>query len=110
MIHVFASDVGETEILEIQDSIHKQWLGMGPKVAEFESKFEGELGLPNFAMLDSGSNGLYLAVRLLNLPINTEIILPSFTWIACAHAVTLAGCKPVFCDVDLSTQNIRQTP
>ena len=33
------------------------------------------------------------------------MILPSFTWVACAQSVLLAGHRPVFCDVDLDTQN-----
>ena len=57
-------------------------------------------------MLNSGSNALLLAVKLLNLPPNSEVIIPSFTWIACGHSVVLNGCKPVFCDVDLQTQNV----
>src|SRR6185436_14093308 len=36
----------------------------------------------------------------------SEVILPSLTWISCAHAVVLAGCVPVFCDVELDTQNV----
>ena len=57
-------------------------------------------------MLDSGSNSLYLAIKLLDLPAGSEIILPTFTWIACATAVVLNNCKPVFADVDIETQNI----
>jgi aminotransferase len=34
------------------------------------------------------------------------VILPSFTWVSCAHAVLMAGCRPVFCDVDPDTQNV----
>jgi aminotransferase len=65
-------------------------------------------GLSTFAMVDSGSNALFLAVKLLNLPPNSEIILPSFTWVSCAQAILLAGHKPVFCDVDLVTMNVRR--
>jgi dTDP-4-amino-4,6-dideoxygalactose transaminase len=47
-----------------------------------------------------------MAVKLLNLPPGSEIIVPSFTWISCAHAVVLNRCKVVFADVDLRTHNI----
>jgi dTDP-4-amino-4,6-dideoxygalactose transaminase len=43
---------------------------------------------------------------LLNLPNGAEVVLPALTWISCAHAVVLAGCVPVFCDVQLETQNV----
>lgn len=106
MISVFGSKVGKEELGQVAESINNQWLGMGPKVKEFEHKFAKRLGLNNFLMVDSGSNALYLAVKLLNLPAGSEIIVPSFTWIACAQAVLLAGCKPVFADVDIDTYNI----
>jgi aminotransferase len=57
-------------------------------------------------MTDSGSNALQLAVRALELPPGSEVVLPSFTWVACANAVVLAGHRPVFADVDLATANV----
>jgi aminotransferase len=110
MISVFGSSVGQEELDEIKSSIKNQWMGIGPKTKQFEEAFAQRLGLPGFTLLDSGSNALFMAMRLLNLPPGAEVILPSFTWISCAHAVVLAGCKPVFCDVDLDTHNVtRQT-
>ena len=106
MISVFGSQVGPEELAQVAGCLDAQWMGAGPRVEAFEQAFAARLGLPNFAMLDSGSNSLYLAVRLLALPPGSEVILPSFTWVACAQAVLLCGCRPVFCDVDLQTQNV----
>jgi aminotransferase len=106
MISVFGSSTGQEELDEIRSCIDAQWLGIGPKTKLFEAEFSKRLGGRGFKLVNSGSNSLYIAVKLLNLPAGTEIILPSFTWIACAHAVVLAGCTPVFCDVDLDTQNV----
>jgi len=106
MISVFGSRVGQEEIDEISTSIKNQWLGIGPKTERFEKELASRLKLPFFIMLNSGSNSLYLAVKLLDLPKGSEVVVPSFTWIACAHAVVLAGCSPVFCDVDFRTQNM----
>jgi len=106
MISVFGSKVGKEELDEIKTSIDNQWLGMGPKTKLFEDKFSSRLNLKGFTMLNSGSNSLYLALRLLDLPKDSEVIVPSFTWISCATTIVLNGCKPVFCDVDLETQNM----
>ncbi len=106
MISVFGSKVGKEELAEIATSIKGQWLGIGPKVKLFEKEFASRLGLPDFALLDSGSNSLYLALKLLDLPKGSEVIVPSFTWIACAHAAVLVGCVPKFCDVDIKSQNM----
>jgi len=47
-----------------------------------------------------------MAIKLLNLPKGSEVILPSFTWIACANAIVLNELIPVFCDVDPWTCNV----
>ena len=106
MISVFGSDVGPEEIKAVTEVMESQWLGCGKKVAEFEQAYMDKFGIKNFLMVDSGSNALYMAVKLLDLPPNSKIILPSFTWVACAQAILLAGHKPIFCDVDLDTMNV----
>lgn len=105
MITVFGSKTGVDEIHEITPSIEACWMGMGKKVAEFEKKFSDHIHA-DFLMVDSGSNALMMAVKMLDLPPGSDIILPSFTWVACAQAILLCGHNPVFADVELDTQNI----
>ena len=90
MINVFGSKVGSEEIEGITDSISKQWMGMGPKTKMFESRMADRLGVERFVLVDSGSNGLYMALTLLNLPKGSEVIVPSFTWVSCAQVVMMA--------------------
>ena len=106
MINVFGSKVGEEEIQEVVDSMRNQWMGMGPKTKAFELEMAKRLNVDKFLLVDSGSNGLFLALSLLNLPKGSEVIVPSFTWVSCAQVVMMAGCVPVFCDVDIDTQNV----
>lgn len=107
MISVFGSDISEREIEAVATCMRSQWLGFGNLVDSFEQSFARALNLSSFAMVDSGSNALFLALRLLDLPPGSEVIVPSFTWVSCAQAVILAGLTPVFCDVDLQTMNVR---
>lgn len=106
MISVFGSKVDHQEAAAVKMVLKSQWLGLGSKVSEFEQKFSAKNRIENFIMVDTGSNALYLAVKLLDLPPGAEVILPTFTWVSCAQAVLLAGCVPVFCDVELDTMNI----
>lgn len=108
MLSVFGSLVGEAEIKNVVDCMKSQWMGFGNNVEAFEKKYCEKYGFENFAMVDSGSNALFMAVTLLDLPKGSEVIVPSFTWVSCAQAVLLAGHKPVFCDVDLATMNVRK--
>jgi|TARA_Y100000766_G_scaffold285361_1_gene308201 aminotransferase len=108
MISVFGSDIGDQEIEAAVECLKSQWLGFGKKVDDFEKVFASHFNLNNCLMVDSGSNALYMAVRLLNLEPNDEIIVPSFTWVSCAQAILLSGQRPVFCDVDPNTMNVRR--
>jgi len=108
MISVFGSLVGDEEIANVTACMRSQWMGFGKNVELFEKKYMEKYGLPSFAMVDSGSNALFMAVKLLDLPLGSEVILPTFTWVSCAQAIILAGHRPVFCDVDLATMNVRR--
>ncbi len=105
MIQVFGADLGPAEEAAVRAAIRDQWLGCGPRVARFESRFAELRGLPGLVLVDSGTNGLWIALTALELPPGSEIIVPACTWVGCAHAVRLAGHEPVFCDVDPATGN-----
>lgn len=108
MISVFGSLIEDKDITNVVNCMKSQWLGFGKHVTEFEQKFSEKFNVPNFAMVDSGSNALFMAISLLDLPKGSKIIVPSFTWVSCAQAVLMAGHIPIFCDVDLHTMNIRE--
>lgn len=103
IISVFGSSFNKKEKKALNDVIDSQWVGFGNVVETFENKFKKFKNIENFLMIDSCSNGLYLAFKLLNLPKNSEVILPSFTYVSCAQAILLNNLKPVFCDVDYKT-------
>jgi aminotransferase len=108
MINVFGSYVGSEELAEIKDCIDNQWLGMGKKTDIFEKMMASKLGLKDFIATDNCSNALYMAVKLLNLPKGSHVIVPTINWISGAIAVLLAGCTPVFADCDYETLNVTQ--
>lgn len=107
MISVFGSLVSDEEIANVVTCMKSQWMGFGKHVDMFEQNYKAKYRLPSFAMVDSGSNALFMAATLLDLPPDSEVIIPSFTWVSCAQAVIMAGHRPIFCDVDLSTMNVR---
>lgn len=104
-LRVFGSLTGPEEVEALTPSIIDGWMGMGPRVAAFEQALSDHVGT-GFAMTSSGSSALYLAVAALGLPPGSEVVVPSFTWVACAHSVIAAGLQPVFADVDVETQNV----
>lgn len=77
-------------------------LRQGPRVEAFERHFAGFAGGRHAVASNSGTAALHLAYLTFLHP-GDEVLVPSFTFIATASAVVLAGGKPVFCDVDPET-------
>lgn len=106
MISVFGSKYTKDDIDGVVKCLRNNWTGIGDNVSKFESAFKTRLNTSNFLMVDSCSNAIYLAIKALNLPPRSEVILPSFTWVSCAQSILMNNLVPVFCDVDLYSQNI----
>jgi perosamine synthetase len=83
------------------------WLsGDGPVVQEFEFKFS-ELAERKYAVaVCNGSVALELAFEALNLPVGSEVILPTFAIISCLAPILRQNLVPVFVDADLFTWNV----
>jgi dTDP-4-amino-4,6-dideoxygalactose transaminase len=76
----------------------------GPFVEEFEARVAAEAGVRHCVAVCNATLGIEVLVRALSL--TGEVILPAFTFVATAHAITCAGLTPVFCDVDPVTHNL----
>jgi dTDP-4-amino-4,6-dideoxygalactose transaminase len=71
----------------------------GARVRELESRAEGYLGVRHAIAVSSCTAGLMLALRAGGL-VSGDVVLPSFTFAATAHAVAWNGLRPVFTDID----------
>ncbi len=80
--------------------------GAGPMVEQFEKNFARFAKARHSVAVNSGTAALHLALWAAKVKAGDEVLLPSFTFIATAEAVVLAGARPVFVDIDLCTYNI----
>lgn len=78
----------------------------GRYVDEFEHAFARFCGARHCVGVANGTDALFLALRGLGVGPGDEVIVPAFTFIASAEAVTLCGAKVVFADVDPSTYTL----
>jgi dTDP-4-amino-4,6-dideoxygalactose transaminase len=89
----------------IADDVHKilasRVLTNGPYVREFERRTAEYLGVRHCVAVSSCTAGLMLVLRAADL--SGDVVLPSFTFAATAHAVAWNGLRPVFADVDPET-------
>jgi dTDP-4-amino-4,6-dideoxygalactose transaminase len=63
-----------------------------------EKQFGNWVRASNTVACSSGSSALHIALEALQLPPGSEVLVPEYTMVACARAVTMAGLKPVFVD------------
>ncbi|CCQ75489.1 DegT/DnrJ/EryC1/StrS aminotransferase family protein [Magnetospira sp. QH-2] len=75
----------------------------GPAVETFERAFAEAHGGGHAVGLASGTDALALAVRVLDIGAGDEVVTVPNTWISTAFAVSYAGAKPVFVDIDPAT-------
>ena len=73
---------------------------LGHEVNSFESKIKNFLDIKNAVAVNSGTSAIYLALKILNLKKNDEIITTPMSWLVTSTSILLAGGKPVFADVD----------
>lgn len=99
MIPVFRPSLDQEELDAVKEAFDSRWIGLGPKTGEFENQFAEYLGARHAVGVNSGSAALHLALKVLDLRPGDEVILPSLTFVSCAHAVLYCGAKPIFADV-----------
>ena len=78
----------------------------GPFVREFESRFAARVGRKHGVAVCNGSAALDAAAAALRLGPGDEVIMPTFTIISCASAVSRLGATPVLVDCDPKTWNM----
>ncbi len=79
---------------------------LGKKVEEFEQNFAKYCGAKYAAGTSTGTDALELILRALEIGEGDEVITAPNSFIATASAISSAGAKPIFADIDYETANI----
>lgn len=72
----------------------------GASVAIFEEAFAEKCGVDHCVAVANCTDALYIALKMMGVGHEDEVILPAMTWISDAEVVTQLGAKPVFVDID----------
>jgi dTDP-4-amino-4,6-dideoxygalactose transaminase len=77
----------------------------GPEIQELENKIAEFIGVKYAISFNSGTSALHSDLLAHNIT-SGEVIVPSFTFIATANVVVLAGAKPVFAEIEEQTYGL----
>ena len=91
----------------LMDCIDTGWISSsGEYIRKFEEGMAKYVGVKYGVSVCNGTAALEAAVLALDLPKESEVIMPDFTIISCAQAITKAGLIPVPVDCDINTWNM----
>lgn len=106
-LHVGRPNIGDRQVLtrRIGEILDRRWLtNDGPMVQELEQRLAKFLNVKYCVAMCNGTVALEIAIRAVGM--KGDVIVPSFTFVATAHALQWQGISPVFCDIDPETHNL----
>lgn len=98
----FAAEIEQA----VSDVVRSGWYILGKNVADFEDNFAGYCGSEKCVGVANGLDALFLALKALDFPQGSEVIVPSNTYIATILSIVNCGLVPVLAEPDIRTYNI----
>jgi len=99
-------DITEVEIEAVVNVMRSGRLSIGPRTEAFEAATAQRAGRKHGIAVNSGTSGLHLLVRTMELRDGDEVITTPFSFIATTNCLLFERAKPVFVDIDPETYNI----
>ena len=104
ILHVGRPNIGDRSRLlaRFHEMLDRRWLtNAGPFVQELEQRLASSLGVEHVVAVCIATIALEIAIKALGL--KGEVIVPSFTFVATAHALQWQEITPAFCEIDPAT-------
>lgn len=98
----------KSEIQAVEEVIKSGWIVQGERVKEFENLICRFANLPDShaVAVSNGTSALYLALKVLEVGVGDEVIIPTYVCSALLNAVNMVGSKAVLADVEEQDFNI----
>jgi dTDP-4-amino-4,6-dideoxygalactose transaminase len=103
-IYLSSPHMGRDEMGFVKDAFDTNWIApLGPHVDAFEKAVANYVGVGHVAALSSGTAALHLALVMLGIGRDDEVICQTFTFCGSANPITYQGALPVFVDSEKDT-------
>jgi pyridoxal phosphate-dependent aminotransferase EpsN len=95
------------ELSLVAETFDSNWIApLGPQVDAFEREFSAAVAVPHAAALSSGTAALHLALELLGVGPDDDVLCSDLTFVASANAIRYCRARPIFIDADRATWNM----
>ncbi len=105
-IPLSSPDITHKEVEVINHVLTTPFLSIGPEIKKFEQLVANYIGVKYAVAVNSGTSGLHLCIRSLDIKDGDEVITTPFSFIASSNCALFERAKPVFVDIDEKTLNI----
>ena len=93
--------IDKNDIKSINNVLKSEWISTSSKtVSAFEDKLSYFCKTKYSVALNSGTSAIHLGLKILGVDRNSEVIVPSLTFIATVNPILYLGAKPIIFDVD----------
>ncbi|MCM1034526.1 MAG: DegT/DnrJ/EryC1/StrS family aminotransferase [Paludibacter sp.] len=99
-------DITEDEIAQVAEALRSGWITTGPKTKEFERRIADYCRTSKAVALNSATAALEIALRLIGIQPEDEVIVPAYTYTASASVTQHVGCKLVLIDTQADSVEI----
>ncbi len=100
MIKWFEPEIGSDDLRIVKKCILRNYINEGDVVFNFEKKCKKLLNSKYASSTTSGTIAMYIALKVLGIGANDEVLVPDLSYIATANAVNMTGAKPKFVETD----------
>lgn len=91
-------DMSDAEIDQVAEALRSGWITTGPKTKEFEKLIALVCSTQKVVCLNSATAAMEMALRLIGVGPEDEVIVPAYTYTATASVTQHVGCKVVMVD------------
>jgi aminotransferase in exopolysaccharide biosynthesis len=89
------------ELKYVKEAIETEWVSTaGPFIPKFEQNISSYVNSKGAVSCQNGTSGLHIALKVLKVKQNNEVIVPTLTFIAAVNPVNYIGANPIFMDND----------
>ena len=91
-------DISELEIREVAEALRSGWITTGPRTKRLEKNIAEWVGVEKCVCLGSQTACAEMALHIMGIGENDEVIVPAYTYTATASVIAHVGAKIVMID------------